>query len=177
MQPYRPPEPDWQQPPNHSGGLPPDGYQHPTSYQPADGYQPPGTYPPPATYPSAPPYGYEQPPQGYQQAPPPQAYQQASPAGHQLAAPAPGYYAGYHQPAAPAAAPPPYLTPSQEAQDAVAARGRRDIIFGVIWLAVGLSITLFTLARFGPYVVVAWGPALYGIYKIIKGAVTLQRGR
>jgi hypothetical protein len=72
-------------------------------------------------------------------------------------------------------APPPYLRVSAEARDALASKARRDIGFGVAWLAFGLFITLFTLARFGPYLIVAFGPMGYGIYKIIKGTVNLHR--
>jgi hypothetical protein len=77
-----------------------------------------------------------------------------------------------------ASQPPPYLSASAsaEARQAVVNRGKRDVTFGVVWLVVGLGITLFSMAYFqGVGFVVAWGPALYGIYKIIKGAVTVSR--
>jgi hypothetical protein len=81
----------------------------------------------------------------------------------------------YQHESPPAPPPPPYLTTPPEARRALARKGQRDIVFGVLWLAFGLFITLFTLARFGPYLLVAWGPAAYGIYKIIKGTLTLRR--
>jgi hypothetical protein len=70
---------------------------------------------------------------------------------------------------------PSYLSTPPEAVEALVRKGRRDIVFGAIWLLFGLAITVFSMAEFGPYVVVAWGPALYGIYKIIKGVVTVRK--
>ena len=70
---------------------------------------------------------------------------------------------------------PSYLSTPPEAIDALLRRARRDIAFGALWLLFGLAVTLFSMAEFGGYVVLAWGPALYGIYKIIKGTLVLRK--
>jgi hypothetical protein len=64
---------------------------------------------------------------------------------------------------------------SDRAVSASAAKGQRDIAFGVVWLVVGLLITGITYASEMPIYVVAWGPVLYGIIKIIIGVVRLNR--
>lgn len=116
---------------------------------------------------------YQQQPQQYPQQSylPPQQGQPAPPPPY-----APG--TGYPQHAPPAYAPTPsYLAPPPEATQALLRKAKRDIVFGSIWLAFGLLITLFTLASYGPYFVVAFGPIGYGIYLIIKGSLTLHRHR
>lgn len=56
-----------------------------------------------------------------------------------------------------------------------AARGRRDITVGAIWFAVGGFITLATMASDASVYVVAWGPMLYGAYRVIKGVIAVRR--
>lgn len=157
-------------------------------------------YPPPAQYPQQ--YGqqppqypqqsgyapYQQPAQYSSQTYPSQTYPPQSPPPPQYGAPAspqpygaPASPQPYGAPAPPYASqqsePPPYLAASSsaEARQAVADRGKRDIIFGAIWLAVGLGITVCSFAYFQVAGLIAWGPAAYGIYKIIKGVVTINR--
>jgi hypothetical protein len=147
-----------QQPPQYpqQSGYP--QYQEPTQY--SSQTYPSQTYPPQT--PPPPQYGAPASPQPYGAPASPQPY----------GAPAP--YAS-QQPE-----PPAYLAASSsaEARQAVADRGKRDIIFGAIWLAVGLVITVCSFAYFqGVAGLIAWGPAAYGIYKIIKGVVTLNRNR
>ncbi|MFI5933370.1 hypothetical protein [Actinoplanes sp. NPDC051494] len=62
------------------------------------------------------------------------------------------------------------------AQDAEAqTRARRDIGFGAVWLLAGIIITLWTLSSGATFYIVAWGPMLYGAYRLIKGLVTRNR--
>jgi hypothetical protein len=77
----------------------------------------------------------------------------------------------YQQPATPA-----YLRTPPEARDALKSKGTRDIVFGAVWIAAGLGITLMTFAMLdGAAMIVAWGPAGYGVYKIIKGLIRVNR--
>jgi hypothetical protein len=127
-------------------------------------YQPdPAVYYPPSQAPSP----FQSPP------PPHQAYQPGT-YGQQ-----PYQQQPYQQPATPPylqPATPPYLQTSPEARDALKSKGTRDIVFGAVWLAVGLGITVVTFAVMkGAAMIVAWGPALYGIYKIVKGLITVSR--
>jgi hypothetical protein len=75
--------------------------------------------------------------------------------------------------------PPPYLTTSAHAEvrEVMARKANREVIFGTAWLVFGLSVSLFSLAYFQQAMIIAWGPAVYGIYKIIKGRLALQRLR
>jgi hypothetical protein len=139
--------------------MQPPPYDQPYQQQPPQ-YQPPQYQPP------------QHQPQQYQ----PSQYQPQPYPPPQQSQPAYDPHTGYPQHAPPAYAPPPsYLTLPPEAHQALLSKARRDIVFGAIWLAFGLFITLFTLARFGPYLIVAFGPIGYGIYKIIKGSLTLRR--
>jgi hypothetical protein len=64
---------------------------------------------------------------------------------------------------------------SEAAVRAATQKGQRDIAFGVVWLVIGFLITAITYSSDMPVYVVAWGPALYGIIKIIIGVVRLSR--
>ncbi len=64
---------------------------------------------------------------------------------------------------------------SQAAVTAATQKGQRDIAFGVVWLLIGVLVTAITYSSDMPVYVVAWGPALYGIIKIIIGMVRLSR--
>jgi hypothetical protein len=170
MQPYQPSEPTWQPQPDPAGYYPPSSTPSPSQSPPPHQAYQPGTYGR---------QSYQQ--QPYQQQP----YQQP---GHQQPAyqqPAYGHAAyqqgsydqssygqgSYQQPATPS-----YLQTSSEARDALKSKGTRDIVFGAVWLAVGLGITVVTFAMMdGAAMIVAWGPALYGIYKIVKGLITISR--
>jgi hypothetical protein len=56
-----------------------------------------------------------------------------------------------------------------------AAQGKRDIAVGGVWLGAGLVITLATMASGASAYIVAWGPMVYGLYRIIKGIVAVRR--
>jgi len=115
--------------------------------------------------PSPPPYGQQPAPHGqaapapYGQAP----YGAPPPYGQQAAPP----YAQAPPPYAPA----PYLQQTDAAREAKQQKAKRDIAFGVVWLVVGLLITGVTMGSGSSVYIVAWGPMLYGIYKIIKGVM------
>jgi len=189
MQPYQPSEPNWQPQPDPAVYYPPSSTPSPSQPPPHQTFQP-GTY----GQQSHQQPGYQQQPyqqQGHQQP----AYQQPAygqpanghasyqqPAHQQPAYGQPAYQQGsydqsayaqgsYQQPATPS-----YLQTSSEARDALKSKGTRDIVFGAVWLAVGLGITVMTFAMMdGAAMVVAGGPALYGIYKIVKGLITVSR--
>ncbi|GAA2913582.1 hypothetical protein Acy02nite_69880 [Actinoplanes cyaneus] len=173
--------------PNYSPSHEPATYQPPT-------YQPPA-YEPPA---QATPPGQATPPAPRQSAPPQQPPAQYAPGAQtQYGQPAHGQPGQYGQPAGPGqpgsqGAPqvPPPAMPYQNwvsgdashdsAQRQIdlaesAARGKRDITVGAIWFAVGGIITLATMASAASVYVVAWGPMLYGAYRIIKGVIAVRK--
>ena len=172
MQPTPPPQPGQPQPPYQARPQYQPQPQHQTlpqyqsrpQHHPSPPYQPQSPYQP--QFPHQPQY---QPPQ-YQQ---PQQYQS-------LGYPPQGYQP-QHQPAqsqqpVTGDAPPPYLRTTPESQQALLSKANRDIGFGAVWLAAGLGITLFSFFYFeGAAAIVAWGPALYGIIKIIMGVVRRVR--
>lgn len=61
-------------------------------------------------------------------------------------------------------------------QAAREAKGKRHIGFGIAWLVAGVLITVITYAQAagGGVYVVAWGPMVYGIYRIVSGARLLN---
>lgn len=80
-------------------------------------------------------------------------------------------------PYAAAPAPAPYLAQTDAAREARERKGKRDIGFGVVWMVAGLLITGITMASNSSIVLVAWGPVLYGIYLIVRGAIAVSRSR
>ena len=151
--------------PNDSQAQP-----YPTSGQMAHGDQPAyGQTWPPQGVAQPGPYGQQQPPP-YAQQPPPYA-QQPPPYAQQ-----PGPY-GQQQPPPYLQAPPPYLQQTDAARVVKLQKGRRDIAFGVVWLVAGLVITGITMGSSSPVYIVAWGPMLYGLYKIIKGTVAISANK
>lgn len=69
---------------------------------------------------------------------------------------------------------------SEEQRQIWETRGRRGIAIGTAWLIGGLLLTLVTYANAGPdggVYVVAWGPALYGVYRIVAGFLLLNKNR
>src|SRR6266511_3335407 len=92
------------------------------------------------------------------------------------AAPPPGVAAAYGGPP-PYAAPAPYLMENDAARAARQRKGNRDIGFGIVWLTLGVVVTGVTLASDSSIVLVAWGPALYGLYLVIRGAMAVSRSR
>jgi hypothetical protein len=73
---------------------------------------------------------------------------------------------------------PHYLTTSSSApaRDALERRGRRDVVFGSLWILFGLVVTLITVTSGSPVVYVVWGPVLYGAYLIFRGVRSRDRG-
>jgi hypothetical protein len=136
-----------------------------------------------------PPYGQTWPPQGqgpYPPAPsgpapawPPHGGQQPSPSGPAPAWPPQGgpQPSPYGQPPPYAQAPPPYLQQTDAAREASQQKGKRDIAFGVVWLLAGLLITGITMGSGSSVYIVAWGPMLYGLYKIIKGVLAVSANK
>jgi hypothetical protein len=122
-------------------------------------------------------------------APPPQAGPQPYAAQPHHAAPphhaaqphhaAPPPYAAAPQSGPPpyAAAPAPYLAQTDAAREARERKGKRDIGFGVVWVIAGLLITGITMASDSSVYLVAWGPVVYGIYLIVRGAIAVSRSR
>lgn len=77
---------------------------------------------------------------------------------------------------------PPYAGATPEQRAIWEKRGTRAVGFGVAWLIGGLLITVYTYSQaaaseFGGVYVVAYGPMLYGAYRIISGALTLRKAR
>ncbi|MEU7868160.1 hypothetical protein [Dactylosporangium sp. NPDC049140] len=66
---------------------------------------------------------------------------------------------------------------SSEAKSALASKGQREIVFGLIWIAAGIGITVCTYAADIPVYVVAWGPIVWGVIQVIRGVINLGRGR
>ncbi|MGW0838933.1 hypothetical protein ACWD26_02005 [Streptomyces sp. NPDC002787] len=59
------------------------------------------------------------------------------------------------------------------------ARNRRSIEFGAAWLIGGVLLTVITYeqARATGAYLLAWGPMLYGGYRIVSGLQLLNRSR
>lgn len=57
--------------------------------------------------------------------------------------------------------------------------GRRSIRSGAVSLVIGVVITVFTYAAAagGGVYIVAWGPMVYGLYRIVSGLRLLNRSR
>jgi len=72
-----------------------------------------------------------------------------------------------------------YRAVSPEQRQIWERKGRRAVIFGVLWVSAGLLITLITYARAqgGGVYIVAWGPMLYGAYRFITGVRLLNKRR
>jgi len=78
--------------------------------------------------------------------------------------------------------PPPYATVTPEQRAIWEKKAMRSLAFGALWFIAGLLITLYTYgqaasSRFGGVYVVAWGPMLYGVYRLISGALLLRKSR
>ncbi|MFB7666922.1 hypothetical protein ACFC1R_23730 [Kitasatospora sp. NPDC056138] len=86
-------------------------------------------------------------------------------------------------PAAPqppyASGPAPYNVVSPQQRAIWETKGRRAIGFGVAWLVGGLLVTVVTYsqAQGGGVYFVAWGPVLYGVYRIVTGRQLLNKSR
>lgn len=80
------------------------------------------------------------------------------------------------------ASPPPYAATSPDQRALWEKKGVRGIGWGVVWFLAGLIITLYTYSQasaseFGGVYVVAWGPMLYGAYRVIYGAYLLRKAK
>jgi hypothetical protein len=135
--------------------------------QPENPYNPP--YVPPAQGGQPP---YAQPAQGGQ---PVQGGQPPYAQPAQGGQPVQGGQPPYAQP--PYAQPAPYLATTDAARAAKEQKGKRDIGFGIVWIVAGLLITGVTMASDSPIYVVAWGPIVWGIYQIVRGAIAVSRNR
>lgn len=73
----------------------------------------------------------------------------------------------------------PYQGVSDEQRRIWENKGKRSIAFGAVWLLAGLLITGITYsnASGGGVYVVAWGPAVYGIIRIISGVMMLNKSK
>jgi hypothetical protein len=78
-------------------------------------------------------------------------------------------------PEPPAPETPHYLQTSAKANDALDRRAGRDLIFGPLWIAFGLIVTLYTLSLGGAVFLVAWGPVVWGGYLIFRGVRARNR--
>ncbi|GAA2136945.1 hypothetical protein [Actinomadura napierensis] len=122
---------------------------------------------------------YQQPPQQaphYQQPPQPAPpYQPAPP--HQQA-PQDQQVPHYQRPAPQTAH---YQQVSDEQRRIWDAKGKRGMGFGAAWFVAGLLITLITYSNAsgpsGGVYVVAWGPMLYGAYRIISGYLMFKKSQ
>jgi hypothetical protein len=153
--PYQPPYQDPAQPPNPGAQQ-----QPPYAGAPQQPYASPQPQQPPyaSAQPQQPPYASAQPQQPtYAEQPPPYAQQQ------------PPYGAG----------PAPYQTVTPDQRNIWETKGKRGIGFGVAWLAGGLLISIITYANAagGGVYIVAWGPVIYGIYRIVAGYRMLNKAR
>ncbi|MFI1995490.1 hypothetical protein [Actinoplanes sp. NPDC020271] len=185
--------PNYSPPSYDSPAYQPPAYQPPARPAPPAPRQPTPQQSSPAQHGQPSPAQYGQPPAQYGQPPaPPGHYGQPAPLpgrpGQYGEPPAqPGQAGQYGQPAAQNGAPAmPYQNWTGQgasgdfAQRQInraenAAQGKRDITVGVIWFAVGAIITLATMASDASVFIVAWGPMLYGTYRIIKGVITVRR--
>ncbi|MDH6117879.1 hypothetical protein [Kitasatospora sp. GAS204B] len=73
----------------------------------------------------------------------------------------------------------PYTVVSPQQRVIWETKGKRAIGFGVAWLLGGLLITVVTIAQAqgGGVYVIAWGPVLYGAYRIFSGVRLRNRSR
>ncbi|MER5756550.1 hypothetical protein [Streptomyces sp. NPDC002088] len=87
---------------------------------------------------------------------------------------------------APASAPPPYVAvpapyhvASPEQRAIWETKAKRGIGFGAAWLIGGVLITVVTYAQAqgGGVYLVAWGPVVYGIYRIVTGLLLLNKSK
>ena len=73
--------------------------------------------------------------------------------------------------------PAPYQTVSGQQRDIWRSKGRRSIGFGVIWIAFGLvfSIISYQAASGGGVYFIAYGPVIYGVYRLVVGINLLSK--
>jgi hypothetical protein len=73
----------------------------------------------------------------------------------------------------------PYQLVSDDQRAIWRAKGQRYIGFGIFWLVIGIVITVwsYSLAAQGGVFIVAWGPVIYGVYRIVRGILLLQKSQ
>lgn len=79
------------------------------------------------------------------------------------------------------AEPAPYQTVHPEQRRIWETKGKRAIGFGVAWALGGLLLTIITYSNAsgssGGFYVIAWGPVLYGAFRIFHGCTLLKKNR
>ena len=60
-------------------------------------------------------------------------------------------------------------------------RGKRLVGFGIVSFALGLVVTIVTYSAAnnagGGVYIVAWGPMLYGVVSVVRGAMLISKSR
>lgn len=145
---------------------------------------PPAGGPYPQPNPASAPYGgsapYPGPPSGPGAAPPNSTGQPPYGGGQQppYAGGQPPYAAGQQPPYA--TGPAPYNTVTAEQRQIWETKGKRGLVFGIIWFIAGLLITVITYSHAstsGGVYFVAWGPMVYGIIRIVASARMIAKSR
>ena len=82
----------------------------------------------------------------------------------------------------PVPVPPPSPSATAEQRAAWESKGTRSLAWGAVWFIGGLLVTLYTYGQasaseFGGVYVVAWGPMLYGVYRLISGGLLFRKAR
>ena len=73
--------------------------------------------------------------------------------------------------------PAPYQTVSDQQRQIWRTKGKRSIGFGAVWIVAGLVITIMTYqaAANGGVYFIAYGPVLFGIYRLVLGFNLLNK--
>jgi len=96
---------------------------------------------------------------------------------HERQAAAPASPADPTPPPAPSAVPH-YQSTTPEQREIWEKKGQRGVGFGIAWLVGGLLLTLVTYSSSeGAAYIVAWGPMVYGIYRIVSGRRLLEKSK
>jgi hypothetical protein len=76
-------------------------------------------------------------------------------------------------------APAPYQQETAEQREVMRAKGERGVMFGVLWILFGIVMTVIsysmTSAYGGGIYFLYWGAAAYGVYRIIRSRILLNR--
>lgn len=73
--------------------------------------------------------------------------------------------------------PAPYQTVTGQQRDLWRSRGKRNVALGLAWIAFGLifSIISYQAASGGGVYFIAYGPVIYGVYRLITGINLLNK--
>ncbi|GAB3494672.1 hypothetical protein [Nocardiopsis coralliicola] len=73
--------------------------------------------------------------------------------------------------------PPPYQVATPEQKEIWETKGQRAVGFGIAWAlgGLGVSFTTYAAAADGGVYLLAWGPVVYGAYRIISGVLLLRK--